>query len=32
MGNKNITPLNEFMEQNGDTLIKSNPGRFGKGK
>ena len=29
LGNKNVIPLMQFMEQNGDTLIKSKPGRKG---
>ena len=29
-GIKKTIPLLKFMEQNGDTLIKSKPGRFGK--
>ena len=32
IGNKKEIPLKKFMEQNGDTLIKSNHSRFGKGK
>jgi len=32
LGNEIVIPLNQFMEQNGDTLIEANPGRFGKGK
>jgi uncharacterized protein len=28
LGNKKVIPLMQFMEQNGDTLIKSIPGRF----
>jgi putative hemolysin len=29
LGNKKVTPLEEFMEQHGDTLIKTKPGRKG---
>jgi len=31
LGNKKVIPLMQFMEQNGDTLIKIKSGRFGKG-
>ena len=29
LGNKKVIPLMKFMEQNGDTIIKSIPGRKG---
>lgn len=32
LGNEKVIPIDQFMEQNGDTLIKSNPGWVGKGK